>query len=90
MRDYERSRYCQQQSAAVALEDLLSRARTKHILLSYNDEGVLSLDEVRRILGTRGRVRTFDRPGYSRFKADNGRAYKRSSTVESIHYVRVR
>lgn len=90
MRSYERSRYCQQQSAGEALADLLDKARARHVLLSYNDEGVLNLDEVRQILGRRGRVKTFNRPGYGRFKADSGRAYKRDSTVESIHYVRCR
>jgi adenine-specific DNA-methyltransferase len=90
MRDYERSRYCRRQSAADALDDLISKTRAKHVLLSYNDEGVLSLDEVNSILGKYGKVRRFDFAGYSRFKADNGRTYKRTSTVESIHYVRLR
>lgn len=90
MRDYDRSRYCQRRSAGEALEDLISKSKAKHVLLSYNDEGVLSLDEVNAILGRFGEVRRFDLEGYSRFKADNGRSYKRSSTVESIHYLRLR
>jgi adenine-specific DNA-methyltransferase len=88
MRDYPRSRYCQPQVAVETFEDLIRHARTKHILLSYNDEGVLTLADVRRILGLRGEPRTFETP-YSRFKADNGREYKRDATIEYIHYVRV-
>lgn len=88
MRDYPRSRYCQPQVAVEAFEDLIRQARTKHILLSYNDEGVLTLADVRRILGLRGEPRTFE-TAYSRFKADNGREYKRDATIEYIHYVRV-
>ncbi len=88
MRDYPRSRYCQQKEAAKALEDLIVNARAKHILLSYNDEGVISREEIHRILRLRGRPKTFEQK-YSRFKADNGRAYKRDSTVEFIHYTRV-
>ncbi|MFN0085768.1 MAG: DNA adenine methylase [Blastocatellia bacterium] len=88
MRDYPRSRYCRAGEAADALEDLVRRARAKHILLSYNDEGLLSLKVVARILGLRGTPRTFQRK-YARFKADNGREYKRSATVEYLHYVRV-
>ncbi len=88
MRDYPRSRYCQANEAADALEDLVRNARTRHILLSYNDEGLLGLDEVTRILGLRGRPKTF-RQNYTRFKADNGREYKRDATVEYLHYVRV-
>ena len=90
MREYERSRYCRRRPAAEALDDLIGRTTAKHVLLSYNDEGVLSLEEINSILGRYGKVRRFDLEGYSRFKADNGRSYKRTSTVESIHYIRVR
>ncbi|HET9530849.1 MAG TPA: DNA adenine methylase [Blastocatellia bacterium] len=88
MRSYPRSLYCRRRSAREALEHLVRTARARHILLSYNDEGLLSIDEVRRILSLRGRPRTFH-TAYSRFKADNGRTYKRDATVEFIHYVRV-
>ncbi len=89
MRDYPRSRYCQPRSAHSALEDLIRSARAKHILVSYNDEGILSLDEVRDILSLRGEPQTFSQT-YNRFKADNGRQYKRSATIEYLHYVRVK
>lgn len=88
MREYQRSRYCQSKHAAEALEDLIVNARTRHILLSYNDEGVLSAEEIRRILKLRGKPKTFKQK-YNRFKADNGREYKRDATVEFVHYVRV-
>jgi adenine-specific DNA-methyltransferase len=88
MRDYPRSRYCRPKEAAEALEHLVVTARAEHILMSYNDEGVLSFDEVRRILGLRGRPRTFSQT-YNRFKADRNREYKRDATVEYLHYVRL-
>jgi adenine-specific DNA-methyltransferase len=88
MREYPRSRYCQPKAAAEALEDLVRNARTKHILMSYNDEGLLSLKDVTRILGLRGTPRTF-KTAYNRFKADSGRRYKRDATLEYVHYVRV-
>lgn len=88
MRDYHGSLYCRARSAKDALEQLIRRARSKHIFVSYNDEGIMSLAEVRKILALRGRPKTFQRT-YQRFKADNGRAYKRDQTVEYLHYVRV-
>lgn len=88
LRAYARSRYCQAKEAAEALEDLIANARTRHILLSYNDEGVLGLDEIGRILSRRGKPQTFQ-VAYSRFKADNNREYKRDGTTEFLHYVRV-
>jgi adenine-specific DNA-methyltransferase len=88
MRDYPRSRYCQAKEAAEALEDLVVNARAKHILLSYNDEGLINREEINRILALRGRPKTFEQK-YNRFKADSGREYKRDATTEFIHYVRV-
>ena len=89
MRDYRRSLYCQPRSAKSALQELIVSAKCKHILVSYNDEGILSLDEVREILSRRGVPQTFSQK-YNRFKADNGRDYKRSETIEYLHYVRVK
>jgi adenine-specific DNA-methyltransferase len=88
MRGYFRSRYCRRSEARDAMESLVRSAHAQHIFVSYNDEGVLTLEEIRRILSLRGRPRTF-RTRYSRFKADSGRAYKRDTTVEYVHYVRV-
>ena len=88
LRPYPRSRYCQAGEAADALADLVRKARTRHILMSYNDEGLLPLDTIIRILGSRGTPITH-RQAYARFKADNGRAYKRDATVEYLHHVRV-
>lgn len=88
MRDYQGSLYCRAKSAKAALEQVIIKARTKHIFVSYNDEGILSLREVQEILALRGTPKTFQQT-YNRFKADNGRAYKRDQTVEYLHYVRV-
>jgi len=88
MRDYPRSRYCRSRAAREALEHLIASARARHILMSYNDEGVLSFEEIRRILGLRGEPKTFSRT-YNRFKADSNREYKRDATVEYLHYIRV-
>lgn len=88
MRNYVRSKYCQSKAAHKALQDLVANAKTKHILLSYNDEGLLKLDEIEQILSQRGIPKRFDKI-YNRFKADNDREYKRDSTVEYVHYVRV-
>ncbi len=88
MRDYIRSRYCKPREVLAAFEHLVRSARTRHILVSYNDEGLMSIEEVLNVLALRGEPRTFQ-TAYSRYKADNGRLYKRESTVEYVHYVRV-
>ena len=86
MREYTKSDYCRQDSAKNAMRELISQARAKHILISYNDEGVMTLDEMQEILSLRGSPKLFQTE-YNRFKADNGREYKRKATVEYVHYV---
>ncbi|MFN6202680.1 MAG: DNA adenine methylase [Acidobacteriota bacterium] len=88
MREYVRSDFCKNKKVAAAFEELILTAKTKHILISYNDEGLLPFDKLQSILRLRGEPRLFTQ-SYSRFKADNSRVYKRNSTVEHLHYVRV-
>jgi adenine-specific DNA-methyltransferase len=87
MREYAKSDYCRRSSAQQAMENLIRSAKAKHILVSYNDEGVMNLKEIHQMLSLRGNPRTFEIE-YNRFKADNGREYKRDATIEYVHYVR--
>lgn len=88
MREYPKSDYCRKDAAYAAMEQLIRTARTQHILVSYNDEGVMSLAEIQELLSLRGQPQLFQTK-YNRFKADNGREYKRNATVEYVHYVKV-
>ena len=88
MRTYTSSPYCRRELARDALAGLVAAARARHILISYNDEGILTLDEVQEILRSRGAPQLFSTT-YSRFKADSVRVYKRKETTEYLHYVRV-
>lgn len=88
MREYPKSDYCRKDAAYSAMEDLIRKAKAKHILVSYNDEGVMPIKELQQILKLRGKPKIFQTK-YNRFKADNGRVYKKDATVEYVHYVRV-
>jgi adenine-specific DNA-methyltransferase len=87
MREYAKSEYCRTDAAKQAMEQLIRTARTKHIFVSYNDEGVMKLSEIQQLLRLRGTPQLFQ-TNYNRFKADNGRDYKRDATIEYVHYVR--
>jgi adenine-specific DNA-methyltransferase len=89
LRDYAKSDYCRKDAAYTAMAQLIRSARAKHILVSYNDEGVMSLQDMQELLSLRGQPQLFQ-TDYNRFKADNGREYKREATIESVHYVRCR
>ena len=63
-------------------------SNVKYIFLSYNNEGLLSLDEIREIMSLRGKYGFFTKD-YNRFKADKdqNREYKSDRTLEYLHYV---
>ena len=63
-------------------------SNVKYIFLSYNNEGLLSLDEIKEIMSLRGKYGFFTKD-YNRFKADKdqNREYKSDRTLEYLHYV---
>lgn len=63
-------------------------SNVKYIFLSYNNEGLLSLDEIKEIMSLRGKYGFFTKD-YNRFKADkdHNREYKSDRTLEYLHYV---
>jgi adenine-specific DNA-methyltransferase len=88
LRPYYRSKYCRPKDVICAFRDIVEHARTRHILVSYNDEGLASVQDVLDVLSLRGEPKTFEKP-HIRYKADSAREYRRDGTVEYIHYVRV-
>lgn len=86
LRDYERSFYCQRRKVANVFESLIKNADFKYIFLSYNNEGLMSKDEVKKIMKKYGKydLATTD---YQRFKADRteNRNHKAVGTSEYLH-----
>jgi adenine-specific DNA-methyltransferase len=68
-------------------KDLILKAKVKYIFLSYNNEGLMSLDDIKEIMSLRGDYGYFSRE-YNRFKADSNRECKAIGTNEYLHYVR--
>ncbi|MBI5306150.1 DNA adenine methylase [Candidatus Wolfebacteria bacterium] len=90
LREYEnqKSLYCSRTKAKKAFEDLILSARTKYIFLSYNNEGLMTLGDIKEIMSLRGKYGYFTKE-YNRFKADRdeNRDYKADKTLEYLHYV---
>ncbi|MCD9187093.1 MAG: DNA adenine methylase [Pyrinomonadaceae bacterium] len=86
LRDYQRSRYCQKREVSLVFEDLIKNANFKHIFLSYNNEGLMSETEVRKIMEKYGRY-DLATTEYQRFKADKteNRNHKATETTEYLH-----
>ncbi len=88
LREYadQKSLYCSRAQVKTAFADLIKNAKARYIFLSYNNEGLLSLGDIREIMSQRGKY-GFKTQGYRRFKADNSRKYSANSTTEYLHYV---
>ena len=55
LREYERSAWCKRAKVANELENLIKNARFEWIFLSYNDEGLLNLEQIKSIFEKYGR-----------------------------------
>jgi len=90
LRDYksQKSLYCSRTQVKSAFKDLILKAKAKYIFLSYNNEGLMTLDDIREIMILRGKYGYFTKE-HSRFKADKteNRNYKAKKTIEYLHYV---
>ncbi|MDR0521360.1 MAG: DNA adenine methylase [Planctomycetaceae bacterium] len=92
LRDEEiRSAYCLRSSVKQAFTDLIMNADAKYIFVSYNNEGIMPLDDIQNILGKRGEYGCFTKQ-YRRFKADaeTNRRIGEKETTEYLHYVKVK
>lgn len=86
LRDYsnQKSKFCTKSSVENVFEDIIKNAKFKYIFLSYNDEGLMSLESIKNIMEKYGEYKVFT-TDYKRFKADNKRNNKKDSTIEYLH-----
>ena len=82
--EIKKSKFCSKKEASSALEDIVSKAKFDYILLSYNDEGIISLEEIKNIFSKYGEYSCYEKK-HRRFKADSKRNYTKDYTIEYIH-----
>lgn len=90
LREYQnqKSLYCSRTQVKKAFKDLILKAKAKYIFLSYNNEGLMTLDDIQEIMSLRGKYGNFTKE-YNRFKADKSenRNYTANKTMEYLHYI---
>ncbi len=86
LRDYNRSDYCSKPNVRNSFEDLIKNANFDSIFLSYNNEGLMSEEEIRTIMSKYGKYDLMT-TNYQRFKADKteNRNHIASQTTEFLH-----
>ncbi len=90
MRDYTPSLWCKRKMVKTVFEDLISNAKFKYILFSYNSESLMTPEEIKEIMSKYGDY-DFLIKDYARFKADKNsekRNYKANSVQEYIHILK--
>jgi adenine-specific DNA-methyltransferase len=82
----QKSKFCSKRTVTDTFEDLIKNAQFKYIFLSYNNEGLMTLDTIKEIMSKYGEYRFFTRE-YKRFKADKdeNRNIAADSTTEYLH-----
>lgn len=84
LRAYEKSNWCKKARVEDELDELLCNAKFKFIFLSYNDEGLLSLKQIKTLFEKYGKY-SLKSQKYQRFKADSKRVQKQDFTIEYLH-----
>ncbi len=86
LRNYEKSTYCKKREVSKSFEELIKNAEFQYVFLSYNNEGLMTKNEVQSIMERYGRY-GLETTKYQRFKADKteNRNHKADTTVEYLH-----
>ena len=86
LRDYKKSAFCKKKEVEKSFDDLIKNANFKYIFLSYNNEGIMSSETIKKILSNYGKYDLLTTE-YQRFRADKkeNRNHKASSTTEYLH-----
>jgi len=78
------SKYNKKNEASQALEDIIKNAKFKYIFLSYNNEGIIDIRDIEKIMKKYGKYKRYEK-NHRRYKADNTREYLTDSTIEYLH-----
>lgn len=88
LREYsnQKSLYCSKRTVYSVFDDLIKNADFKYIFLSYNNEGLMTFDEIKNIMSSYGNYSIYQKE-YKRFRSDKkeNRSHKANSTVEYLH-----
>lgn len=67
-----------------AMDDLIKNANFKYIFLSYNDEGIMSIDDIEKIMKKYGEYRRYEK-FHKRYKASKNKEIDKKTTIEYLH-----
>ena len=91
LRDYYRSNYCRRGEVVKSFQDLVENANFRYIFFSYNNEGLMPSEVIKKIMSRFGNYDLVTK-NYQRFKADKteNRNHTASETKEYLHILEKR
>ena len=86
--DYYKSEYCRKSKVLKTFAHLIEDAQFRYVFLSYNNEGLMSRDEIKGVMQHFGKY-YLETKTYRRFKVDKteNRNHKASETTEFLHFL---
>ena len=86
LRNYasQKSDFCIKSKVCKAFEEIIKKAQFKYIFLSYNNEGLMSLNQIEEIMSKYGKY-SLKTQVHRRYKADSKRNNKAVETIEYLH-----
>jgi len=89
MRSYkdQKSEFCNPKSGVKALTEIVKKKNFKHLLLSYNDEGIMPEDKILKLFNESGKIE-ISKQDYQRYKS-NSNGKKKNGVKEKIYYLKI-
>ena len=69
IKNYNKSKFCQKTNAFEELQYLINNLKTEHILLSYNNEGIINYELIKDFLISKGKVKLYKKI-YKKYKSN--------------------
>ncbi len=87
----QKSTYCKKAEVKKSFQNLIENIDAKYIFLSYNDEWLMTHQEIKEIMSSRWDYWLFKKQ-YKRFKADKteNRKHKKNNVTEYLHYIKIK
>lgn len=88
MRPYEnqKSEFCNPKTGIKALGEIIKKNNFKHLLLSYNDEGIMPESEILKLFNKAGKSEVVEQ-SYQRYKS-NSNGKQKNGVKEKIYYLK--
>ncbi len=86
LREYLKSLYCGKKTVLSSFDSLIKAANFRYIILSYNNEGLMSMQDIATAMTRYGHYEMFSQD-YQRFRADKeeNRNHRADKTIEYLH-----